>query len=160
MASNLSTAIYAACARCSQRELAELTGISQGTISRLASEDRRIDASTLRALCTNLPPPVGLEVLIGHLRDEIQRAGRSQAELVIAPPGKPPTDYISTLASAAADDEELRALLIDLAKMVEVHVKRLEAATRRPLYPTTDPDESHLAAAEDQAPYGTPKNEP
>jgi hypothetical protein len=160
MNSHLSHALLALIDRrkTSASRLGQACGIHQTTVSR-ACAGERLSVESLRALCTRQQHPRdGLALLLAHLRDEVERAGRSQTEVAITADTHDVADDILTLEEQARTDSHLAAILHDLAKMV-IAIRDKERA-QRITYPTTNPDESHLAAAEDQAPYGTPKNEP
>lgn len=115
-------------------------GLSQSTISRLIAEDRRIDPETLRTLATH-DDKEGLEILIAHLRDEIDRSGRLQSEVQIDA-ADVRLDDLTLLATEAQTNPDLRAMLHDMASLV-----------RR--YQTNEA--AQLMAAEEQAPYGAKK---
>lgn len=98
--------------------LAELCGVAQSTISR-TMHGRRVHTDTLRALCTQLPEDAdGLDILIAHLRDEIDRAGRLQTEIRIEADAHDHEEDIRLLASESQVDADLRAILHDLARLV------------------------------------------
>lgn len=118
-------------------------GLSQVTVSR-ACTGERLAVESLKALCTRQKHPRdGLELLLAHLRDEVDRAGRSQLEVEIQAGEHDPADDILLLEEQAREDPELSAILHDLAQMVRAMRRKL--ATQRDAYP--------LMAAEDQAPY-------
>jgi transcriptional regulator with XRE-family HTH domain len=135
-ATYLSQALLALASTGSARALAEKVGVSPSTLSKLISTDRRIDENTLHKLCANTEG-AGLELLLAHLRDEVDRAGRLQTEVGIS--GDELTDDadIRVLAHEAIDNSELRDVLRDLARMVRAARAR-EAAYRQ--------DELQLAA--------------
>ncbi len=74
--------------RITQVQFAALSGLSQSTFSQILGRGDRPRAATLRVICTSLPNPRdGLDILIAHLRDEVDRAGRLQSEVAIAVDG-------------------------------------------------------------------------
>lgn len=100
-------------------ELADQAGLSQGTLSRLASRDQRPDMPSLRAICTQIPElSDGLDLLLAHLRDEVERAGRLQTEVTIMADGQDTPDDIRLLVEQCQSDDEMRAILHDLAQLV------------------------------------------
>lgn len=115
--------------------LAAAAGLYQSTLSR-AMSGTRLDPDSLRKLCTRSQPADGLEILMGHLRDEIDRAGRLQTEIRIQADTADTPDDLRLLASECKHDETLRHLLHDIADLIR----------RRPI--------STLAAAETPPDYG------
>lgn len=96
-----------------------MCAISPSTLSKLISTDRRIDEKTLRKLCDRKNKFEGsLHVLLAHLRDEIDRAGRSQLEVKITSQVMDADDDIALLESHSRDDIELKAIIHDLAQLV------------------------------------------
>jgi transcriptional regulator with XRE-family HTH domain len=69
-----------------QDELGERLKLSQGAISGLLRTVRPTPKN-LKSICTRLAADDGLDVLIGHLHDEIEGAGRSHSELSIRTTG-------------------------------------------------------------------------
>ncbi len=113
-------------------------GVSQVVISR-ASNGSRLETRTLKALCNSQPDGRdNLEILIGHLRDEIERAGHSTSEIEITADTSRIADDLRVLLDEAKHDEQLRGMLRQLAAFVRTH----------PL------QQSIAMAAEDPAPYG------
>ncbi len=144
----VSHAILAAADSSSVRALAAACSLSPSTLSKLVSTDRRIDPETLRALCTRTAPHVGLAILLEHLRDEVERAGRAQTEVAINATGKSADDDLAILASELVIERqrggtELRSVLHDLANLV----RNYRRATSQQTYPEPIPMEP--AAAED-----------
>jgi hypothetical protein len=93
-------------------------GLHQVTVSR-ACAGERLSVDSLRALCTHQPDSRdGLELLLAHLRDEVERAGRLQTEVSITAEGKDATSDIRLLEEQARTDPELNAILHDLAQLV------------------------------------------
>ena len=140
---HITTTIRAILAREDESEswLAGLTGVSPPTINRLTQH--RVSPETLRALCTRAPKNYGVEILISHLRDEIDRSGRLQSEVQIESVLASPDD-LSLLASEAQTNPDLQAMIHDMANLIRRH----HAALATP---------QMLMAAEDQARYGTKK---
>lgn len=101
--------------------------VTQPTISRLADAARRIDVETLRSLCaTQMDPRDGLEILIAHLRDEIDRSGRLQTEIQINADERTTEADIRLLAEASLHDPQLRGLLAQMADFLRSHPLILE----------------------------------
>ncbi|MDF3056817.1 MAG: hypothetical protein K0R17_1032 [Rariglobus sp.] len=118
-------------------DYARTIGLSAATISRLLSGDRPA-VDTLHTMSTKWPDSrASLGLLVAHLRDEIDRAGRNQAEIEVTASTIDETDDIHLLAREARHDPELAAILHDFAKMIRAHKKR---------YP--EANESDLRAAE------------
>lgn len=150
MTSHLSQALLALFGRrsTSATRLGQECGIHQTTVSR-ACAGERLSVESLKALCTRQKHPRdGLELLLAHLRDEVDRAGRSQLEVEIQAGEHDPADDILLLEEQAREDPELSAILHDLAQMVRAMRRKLATHGQTP----------HAAAplqmvAEDQAPY-------
>lgn len=133
--------------------LAKACGVHQVTVSR-ACAGERLSVESLKALCTRQTVASdGLELLLAHLRDEVERAGRSQTELDIAANGHAATDDILLLEEQARDDKELSAILHDLADMVRTFRRKLAEQSNTLRYPTANESPAEQAAAEDQKPY-------
>jgi len=58
-----------------QRAIAVKAGISHPSITRMIANGQRPEPDTLLAVCHAFERPNGARVLLGHLRDEIERAG-------------------------------------------------------------------------------------
>jgi hypothetical protein len=96
------------------RWLAQVTGVSAPTLGRL--DKHRVSPETLCALCTKIPNPAeGLELLIAHLRDEIERAGRLQSEVTIEAVGAASSDDVALFLHEAQTNEHLRGIIADFA---------------------------------------------
>lgn len=126
----LSLAILAATNSETVRALAKRCGLSPSTVSKLISKPRRVEPDTLRALCTRAKGDEGLKFLLAHIHDEIERAGRSEEELVISRRAPDSDDDLQLLADELAqekarDGDELRAVVQDLAKMVRSYRARI-----------------------------------
>lgn len=116
---HLSHALLALAASDSARALAERCQISPSTLSKLISSDRRIDVDTLHKLCSiETDSRGGLELLLAHLRDEVDRGGRLQTEVSITADDSTHDDDIRLLAAESPSDPELRAVLHDLAQLI------------------------------------------
>lgn len=118
-----------------------------------------MEAKSLRALCTSQPDPRdNLDLLVAHLRDEIERAGHSTHEVEVNASASRLDDDLRILLEEATHDEQLAGMLRQLAAFVRTHPLRPENELR---YPAADelPDRT-LSAAEDQAPYGDSKPSP
>lgn len=125
------------------RAISDATGVAPSTLSRVI-QGVRLEPQNLRALCTRLPVPAdGLDILIAHLRDEIDRAGRLQTEIRIDADTHDHEEDIRLLARECQRDRELAAILHDLATLVRRH--------RR------DDARQHSHAAEDLTPYPSPE---
>jgi transcriptional regulator with XRE-family HTH domain len=122
--------------------IAETSGLDQGSLSKLIGRARRPDVDTLCALCTKQPNPRdGLDLLLAHLRDEVERAGRHQTEVKISADTTTHEDDIRLLETQARDDSELRAILHDLAELVRSMQRKLAARS----YPTDHGLTLHVA---------------
>lgn len=142
---HLAHALLAITGTSSIRALATACHVSPSTLSRLISDERRIDEETLRKICQRNPDQnSGLRLLIAHLRDEIDRAGRLQTEVQISPAAiSDEDDDILLLQEDSQTDEDLRAIVHDLARMARA-IRRKKAAG---IYGETPPAE--LKVAED-----------
>lgn len=154
----LSHAIIAASDASSARALAATCGISPSTLSKLVSTSRRIDVDTLHALCTKTAPRVGLAILLEHLRDEVDRAGRAQTDVAIAATGESADDDLAVLAAELMHERtrgasELRSMLHDLANLVRRYRLSIDVYGERS-------DESHLRTqmAAEKKPSATSKS--
>lgn len=133
MATNLSTALLGLRATgLTLTDIAQATGIAQSSLSRLIAENRRPDVDTLRALCVKSPCDEAgkLDLLLAHLRDEVDRAGRLQTDVRISR-GERPTDDLAILADELQDEyargsSELRDLLHGLAGLCLAHRQRYD----------------------------------
>lgn len=120
--------------------IAAQAGLSHVNLSR-ACNGTRMEAKTLRAIVTGQPDRRdGLDLLIGHLRDEIDRAGVTEHEVTISADGRLVEADFRLLAEEAARDPQLAALLRDMAALVRA--RPLQAQETQPL------------AADDPATYG------
>lgn len=97
--------------------IARYAGMSHATLGR-ACQGRRLEERTLRALCTQQPDTRdGLDLLLAHLRDEIDRAGRRSSEIQIEIDGRIQEPDIRLLEQEAARDPQLAALLVRIAAL-------------------------------------------
>jgi len=125
------------------RWLAQVTGVSAPTLGRL--DKHRVSPETLQALCTKIPNPAeGLELLIAHLRDEIDRAGRLQSEVTIEAVGEASSDDVALFLHEAQTNEHLRGIITDFAAAIR----------RKHAWEQAQRTEALSYVVEDQAPYG------
>lgn len=99
--------------------------VSHSTITRFV-QGREPSADLLRLLCTCWDDPRhGLEVLRAHLLDEIERSGRRTSEFSInlshGDPDEQFAQAIEVLDAQSRIDPDLRATLVQLARMIERH---------------------------------------
>lgn len=135
--------------------IAKSCNLSQPALSRLINDDRRADSDTLHALCSRLDPGTGTQILLGHLQDEITRAGRSTLDWSVTPRGPVDAGDLAILEAAIGGPHklpesvasEMRGMINHLANMVR-H------------YRATTPAEAIDLVAEDQAPYGAASKPP
>ena len=93
-----------------------------------AGNGARLEAKSLRALCTSQPDPRdGVELLLGHLRDEIERSGVGFSEIKISADGRVLEGDIRQLAEEAKIDSQLREVLRQLAILVRMRPLRRAA---------------------------------
>jgi hypothetical protein len=108
-----------------QLQAARGARMTNGALSHTISGARRASPETMRALTVSpawIRTGDGVRVMIGHLRDEMQRAGMASDAIALYPRPSTHTDG-SVRASLRiladhADDPDLAALLIDLAGIV------------------------------------------
>lgn len=165
MTSHLSQALVAFLSgtRQSGTAFASKIGVHQTTISRITAGERPA-VDTLRGMCTRWPDSrATLGLLVAHLRDEIDRAGRTQAEVDITA-AEVEDDDIHLLARESTKDPELAGLLRQMAELIRAHRARearaaqaSAAATSQPIrYPqAADQPDATLLAAEQEAGYRT-----
>lgn len=128
-----------------QTAIAACAGLSQVVLSR-ACNGTRPEVKTLKALCTSQPDyRDNIELLVAHLRDEIERAGHSTHEIEVSASASRLDDDLRLLLEEATHDEQLAGMLRQLAGFVRSH----------PLH-KSEP----LAFAEEQAPTHSPRKEP
>lgn len=78
-------------------------------------------------------------LLLAHLRDEIDRAGRSQLEVLIEAGALNAEDDIALLEAQSRHDVELKAIIHDLAQLVRAIQRKAK------LYPETQQDDRKVA---------------
>ncbi len=120
MASHLSHALVALLDRrgTTATALAAEIGVHQTTVSR-ACTGERLSVDSLRALCHGQRNAQdGLDLLLAHLRDEVERAGRLQTEITIEVDHHQVDSDVRLLEEQSRHDEDLKAILSDLARMV------------------------------------------
>ena len=110
-----------------QRDLAPHVGIRQNVLSTYISGTRYPDDAGLRALCTRWPDPrAGIRILLAHLQDRINTAGRP-GEITVSPVDKEARPVraeveadIATLRAEAYRQNyaDVRRLLHDLAELI------------------------------------------
>lgn len=123
-----------------QTQIAANAGLSQVILSRACSGTRP-EAKTLRALCNSQPQHRdNVDLLVGHLRDEIERAGHSTHEIEINADVSMIDDDLRFLLEEARHDSHLAGMLRQIASFVRA----------RPVVE----EEPLQAVAEEQAPYG------
>lgn len=119
-----------------QLQAARGASMTNGALSHTISGARRASPETMRALTVSpawIRTGDGVRVMIGHLRDEMQRAGMATDAITLYP--RPSTHTDGSVRAALrmladhADDPDLAALLIDLAGIVSraVQASALEA---------------------------------
>ena len=117
----------------SQAVVAQRSGITQPSLSRLISKGQRPEPDSLKGLCCCWPDEkTNLRVLIEHLRDEMVRAGhKGEGELQFRPLG--PTkigaeEDVALISQEVLLDSDLAALIHDLATLVRrAHASRAKA---------------------------------
>ncbi len=77
---------HIAVAKTTQWAIAAQAGISHVSLSRIISRGHRPDPKTLAGLCRAMPNKIAaIDILCGHLSDEIQRAEYLQTDIAIIP---------------------------------------------------------------------------
>ena len=108
-----------------QLQAARGASMTNGALSHTISGARRASPETMRALTVSpawIRTGDGVRVMIGHLRDEMQRAGMATDAIALYP--RPSTHTDGSVRAALrmladhADDPDLAALLLDLAGIV------------------------------------------
>jgi len=108
-------------------QIAANAGLSQVVISR-ACAGTRLEAKSLYALCTSQPDPRdNIDLLIAHLRDEIERAGHSTAEIEVTADTSNIKDDLRLLVEEAKYDPQLRGMLHQLASFLRTHPMQAES---------------------------------
>lgn len=93
--------------------------IPPSTLNRLLNQQQRVDPETLKTLCTHHDKN-GIEILIAHLRDEIDRSGRLQSEIQIDA-AAPTDDDWTLLQRESQTNHDLRAIVADMARLIRRH---------------------------------------
>jgi len=102
------------------QKIARHAGLHHTMLSR-AGNGGRLEAKSLRALCTSQPDARdGVELLLGHLRDEIERSGVGLSEIKISADDRVLEGDIRQLAEEAKVDAQLREVLRQLAVLVRM----------------------------------------
>tara|TARA_R110000824_G_scaffold107603_3_gene253956 strand:- start:273 stop:683 length:411 start_codon:yes stop_codon:yes gene_type:complete len=113
----------------SQIEISRITGVNQSTLSRVRSGTRPSE-DTLSSLCSSWAFPArGIPLLCGHLKDEVERAGFELHDVKIEPNkdrDHAAARHLATIAAAMENDEDLRALVENVAKVIENTIASLE----------------------------------
>lgn len=134
-------------------EIANNAGLHSTLLSRTCNGSR-LEARSLRALCTSQPDPRdNTDLLIAHLRDEIERAGHSTHEIDIRADTSRLDDELQLLLEEAKHDAQLAGILRQLAAFVRTHPMSADNVAH---YPVAD---EALAVAEEQAPYAATPSE-
>ncbi len=109
--------------RQTQTWLAEKIGITQPSLNHLINNGSRPRRETLAPMCHAFDRADGLEVLCGHLRDEIAAAGYRRSEIVLS---THPADSdekldraLDNLRAVAGQRRDVAYLLLDLAALCE-----------------------------------------
>jgi transcriptional regulator with XRE-family HTH domain len=119
-----------------QIKVAEKSGVSQPAINRII-QGARPTPETLKLITNAWEKKDGIALLIEHLRDEIERSGQLNDEINITPrDGDDYNTLADTLISAARIDHDVRALLIDLANLINRSQTLSIAAETGPDYKT------------------------
>lgn len=121
------------------QEIAARAGLSHVVLSR-AANGTRMESKTLRALVSSQPDRRdGLDLLVGHLRDEVERAGATGFDVIIQRDGREVSAELRLLAEECEVDHHLRELLHEMAAIVK----------SRPLVTYQQPEEDSRLVAED-----------
>jgi len=121
MQSELGAAIMAALANGSksQKWLAKEAGLTQSALNQLINKGYRPKRETLAPICHVFTRADGLDVLCGHLRDEIAAAGYRRTEIVLTThPADTDNEIdraLDDLRAIAGQRRDVAQLLIDLA---------------------------------------------
>jgi hypothetical protein len=125
MQSEFGSAIMAALAdeAKTQTWLAATSGLTQSALNHLINRGYRPKRENLGPICQAFARPDGLDVLCGHLRDEIAAAGYRRTEIVLSThPAE--TDHkldraLDELRAIAGQRRDVAQLLFDLASLCE-----------------------------------------
>lgn len=119
-------------AKRTQQEITDLTGVSRSLVSLWISEDRTPELATLDQLLPAFPRSQQIELVHAYLLDHVPASMSNQAEVSLTLDGtkrvtveEAPGPYTSelrnalaTLATAAANDKNCRAVVLDLAAIM------------------------------------------
>lgn len=93
-------------------ELAKRIGVSRGTIAKFVS-GRPLTAELLGKFVKGFPPEYGKKILLGHLNDEVKRAGMDQGKFQVIE--KSPHSYVlNNLAQLLTEDSNRLADVVAL----------------------------------------------
>lgn len=95
-------------------EAAKMVGVSRATLSKLLS-GRPLSTTMLQKMLKGLPREHSRQVMVGHLLDEINRAGASQDDFSVAERTK--HAYLLEHAAKLLAQDSSRAL--DLVRLIE-----------------------------------------
>lgn len=126
MRGHLATALLAASTGSSVNAIAKTIGVSQSTLSRLIASGHRVDPDTLHALYTRLDRAAGTQILLGHLHDELTRAGASILDWSVQPKEAVDAGDLAVLEAAIGGPDklpesvaaEMRGMVNHLANLV------------------------------------------
>jgi transcriptional regulator with XRE-family HTH domain len=128
-----------------QTWLAAESGVTQSALNHLINRGYRPKRETLAPICQAFNRPDGLDVLCGHLRDEIAAAGYRRSEIILT---TRPADSdgeldraVDDLMAIAHQRRDVAQLLLDLAYLAR-QIPETEAAIRA--------ERKHLLAADGQ----------
>lgn len=159
MSSEFGAAIMAALAdeQKTQTWLAAASGITQGALNQLINKGLRPKRENLAPICHAFERPDGLDVLCGHLRDEIAAAGYRRTEIVLSThPAE--TDgmlerALDELRAIAGQRRDVAQLLLDLAALCD------ELPTSSDISETSQ-ERKLMAAADEENPAKLPPPDP
>ena len=114
------------------RDIGAKADIDPSTLTKLQG-GRRPSERILRRLCSIWGEEYNLELLIEHLRDEIERAGHSPMDIDILPSGQPATleiqldTALKNLRELSIKSPEVKQMLLDLNTVTQaVDLRRLK----------------------------------
>ena len=125
MKSEFGAAVMAALADAGQTQtwLAASSQITQGALNQLIHKGLRPKRETLAPICHAFERADGLDVLCGHLRDEIAAAGYRRTEIVLSThPAETDSQLeraLDELRAIAGQRRDVAQLLLDLASLCE-----------------------------------------
>lgn len=95
-------------------QIAKRIGVSRGTIAKFVS-GRALTAELLGKFVNGFPPEHGRKILLGHLNDEVKRAGMDPTKFQVAE--KNPHSYVlENLARLLAEDS---SRLTDVVTLID-----------------------------------------